>query len=104
MPSVTRDGAGATPRRGRPLALASLLAVAGCSSSEPALHPSEAGEAPRGSGLGADAPAASREDAAGGDGVDAVEEVVDYCADAGGRGDGSTFADLYRDFFGPTGL
>ena len=36
--------------------------------------------------------------------MDAVEEVVDYCADAGGRSDGSTFADLYRDFFGPTGL
>jgi hypothetical protein len=27
----------------------------------------------------------------------------DYCADAGDRGDGSTFSDLYRDFFGPTG-
>ncbi len=29
--------------------------------------------------------------------------VSAYCADAGDRGDGSTFADLYRDFFGPTG-
>jgi hypothetical protein len=27
----------------------------------------------------------------------------DYCLDAGNRGDGSTFSDLYRDFFGPTG-
>lgn len=26
-----------------------------------------------------------------------------YCAEAGDRGDGSTFSDLYRDFFGPTG-
>jgi hypothetical protein len=26
------------------------------------------------------------------------------CEDAGDRGDGSTFSDLYRDFFGPTGL
>lgn len=38
--------------------------------------------------------------------ADVAEEVavVDPCADAGGRGEGSTFADLYRDFFGPTGL
>ena len=27
----------------------------------------------------------------------------EYCAEAGDRGDGSTFSDLYRDFFGPTG-
>jgi hypothetical protein len=26
-----------------------------------------------------------------------------YCLDAGDRGDGSRFTDLYRDFFGPTG-
>lgn len=31
-------------------------------------------------------------------------ETVDPCADAGDRGDGSTFTDLYRDFFGPTGV
>jgi hypothetical protein len=33
--------------------------------------------------------------------VDAGES--EYCAEAGDRGDGSTFSDLYRDFFGPTG-
>jgi hypothetical protein len=27
----------------------------------------------------------------------------DYCADAGNRGDGAAFSDLYRDFFGPSG-
>ena len=37
--------------------------------------------------------------------VDAGSDVAagGYCADAGDRGEGSTFADLYRDFFGPTG-
>jgi hypothetical protein len=41
-------------------------------------------------------------------GVEAASEAAgalpDYCAEAGPRGDGATFADLYRDFFGPTGL
>jgi hypothetical protein len=27
----------------------------------------------------------------------------DYCAEAGSRGDGAAFSDLYRDFFGPSG-
>jgi hypothetical protein len=37
--------------------------------------------------------------------VDAADDagVGGYCADAGDRGDGSDFSDLYRDFFGPTG-
>jgi hypothetical protein len=30
--------------------------------------------------------------------------VANPCDDAGDRGDGSSFTDLYRDFFGPTGL
>jgi hypothetical protein len=29
--------------------------------------------------------------------------VGDYCAEAGSRGDGAAFSDLYRDFFGPSG-
>jgi hypothetical protein len=41
----------------------------------------------------------------GGSDADAGVTVrVDPCADAGDRGDGAAFADLYRDFFGPTGL
>jgi hypothetical protein len=31
-------------------------------------------------------------------------ELTDPCLDAGDRGDGATFTDLYRDFFGPSGL
>jgi hypothetical protein len=34
----------------------------------------------------------------------ALDAFVDLCADAGDRGSGSTYTDLYRDFFGPTGL
>jgi hypothetical protein len=51
-----------------------------------------------------DAAADTADEAAVDAAADTVEEVGDYCADAGGRGDGSTFVDLYRDFFGPTGL
>jgi hypothetical protein len=41
---------------------------------------------------------------AGVDGGEDAGSVVNLCDDAGNRGDGSTFTDLYRDFFGPTGL
>ncbi len=59
-------------------AATSSMAIAGCSSS------GSGGAAPEGDG-GADA------------GVSA------YCLEAGSRGDGTRFTDLYRDFFGPTG-
>jgi hypothetical protein len=57
---------------------ASSMAIVACSSS--------------GSGGGA-----SEGDGGGDAGVPA------YCVEAGDRGDGSHFTDLYRDFFGPTG-
>jgi hypothetical protein len=92
---VRRDGAAATPRRSRALALASFLAAAGCSAGEPAA-PVVEGIVRSDSGAGVTADAAA--------GASEYVAVVDPCADAGGRGEGSTFADLYRDFFGPTGL
>jgi hypothetical protein len=92
---VRRDSAAAAPLLGRTLALASLLAAPSCSAGEAAVPAGGGGEW-RDSGAGVTADSAA----------DAAEEVavVDYCADAGGRSEGSTFADLYRDFFGPTGL
>jgi hypothetical protein len=33
-----------------------------------------------------------------------VTAALSPCEDAGDRGEGSAFSDLYRDFFGPTGL
>lgn len=38
-----------------------------------------------------------------GDGGEADAGISAYCLEAGSRGDGSRFTDLYRDFFGPTG-
>jgi hypothetical protein len=51
--------------------------------------------------------AASAESGAGDDAAvdDGGADVLSaYCIEAGDRGDGSRFSDLYRDFFGPTGL
>jgi hypothetical protein len=77
MPSVNHDPGASTGRTTR-LAAASafLFALTGCASADTASAPVD---------TGSDA------------------EVSAYCADAGDRGDGSTFSDLYRDFFGPTG-
>ena len=74
---------------GRTLVIASAFVSLGCSAGAPA--------SPRvGDVLGV-APA---EDA----GVDAsLSAAPDPCADAGDRGEGAAFPDLYRDFFGPTG-
>ncbi|HEY2511677.1 MAG TPA: hypothetical protein VGI39_12500, partial [Polyangiaceae bacterium] len=74
---------------GRALMCAPLLATPACFGQEgPSASPS-AGEV---------VVLTATEDA----GTDPTAE--DPCADAGDRGDGSTFADLYRDYFGPTGL
>jgi hypothetical protein len=66
-------------------AAAFLLGVSACSTGSPA-QPSFDGVA-----LGDDG-GAGEAGAAG-----------DYCAEAGSRGDGAAFSDLYRDFFGPSG-
>jgi hypothetical protein len=42
-------------------------------------------------------------DTSGSPGDGGADTSADECAAAGDRGDGSTFSDLYRDFFGPTG-
>jgi hypothetical protein len=65
-----------------------LLAPSGCSDGSPAAPGVDSGRPTFDAGA---------EEAA----VEAA--VADYCAEAGSRGDGATFADLYRDFFGPTG-
>jgi hypothetical protein len=70
------------------LAASLLLGPYGCSDGTAAMPGIDAGSAPFDAG--------SEEEAA-------APAMVDYCAEAGSRGDGSTFADLYRDFFGPTG-
>ncbi len=77
-----------TDRAARSLILTSVLALVACTGGE-------AGVPENGSPI-LDVPVV----------VDAGDAAVapDPCADAGDRGDGSTFTDLYRDFFGPTGL
>jgi hypothetical protein len=78
----------------RPLLLASVLASVACTGGEaavPSLGPGSVVPA---------APDGGSSDDAG----DAGTTGPGPCDDAGDRGDGSTFSDLYRDFFGPTGL
>jgi hypothetical protein len=77
-------------RKARCLAIASVLASSACTGApaRPGLGP-PAGDTPSGSADELDAG-----DAAG----------PNPCDDAGDRGDGATFTDLYRDFFGPMGL
>jgi hypothetical protein len=66
------------------LVAAFLLGLSGCSDGSAAMPGVDPGKPPVDAGA---------EEAA----------VADYCAEAGSRGDGATFSDLYRDFFGPTG-
>jgi hypothetical protein len=75
---------------GRAVALVSLLGTSACSEGDPAVPGTDSAETPADAGVADVMPEAAVSD-------------YDYCADAGNRGDGATFADLYRDFFGPSG-
>jgi hypothetical protein len=77
-----------------------MLVPSACSDGDPAIPGLGSGEGVRDAGGDAaltDVALAEAEAAA------PEAAMPDYCAEAGYRGDGSTFADLYRDFFGPEG-
>jgi hypothetical protein len=90
VPAI-RDGSGGERALACAFAAEFLLGLCACSLGSPA-EPSFEGTVVGDAGSPADT----------GPSADAGA-VVDYCAEAGSRGDGAAFSDLYRDFFGPSG-
>jgi hypothetical protein len=93
VPAI-RDGSGGDRAFVFAFAAAFLLGLCACgggSSAEPRSEGGVAGDA--------GAPGEAGDDGSPAD----AGAPGDYCAEAGSRGDGAAFSDLYRDFFGPSG-